>query len=97
MSQMGAAGTAASNSGVTGRGPNDVIAFPSFKQLFSTETKRTQMTNLIKDSMATWASNLKSYALSASALQTIYQVQADYILSKNVPIAELFYSTKSPA
>ena len=47
MSQLGAAGTAASNSGVTGRGPNDVIAYPNFEQLFGTGNYSTQMADLI--------------------------------------------------
>ncbi|KAH7104577.1 glucose oxidase [Auriculariales sp. MPI-PUGE-AT-0066] len=95
MIQMGAKGTSSSNSGVKGRGPNDIIAFPNLAQLFG--TKAANISSTISSSLATWASSQAGYALSSSALQTIYKAQADYIINKKAPVAELFYSTAHPA
>ncbi|KAH7100509.1 glucose oxidase [Auriculariales sp. MPI-PUGE-AT-0066] len=84
-----------SNAGVNGRGPNDVIAFPNLAQLFGPTT--SNISNTISSSLGAWAASQAGNALSADALRTIYEAQADYIVNKNVPVAELFYSTGSPA
>ncbi|KZV88494.1 alcohol oxidase [Exidia glandulosa HHB12029] len=90
MSQFGST----SSSKVTGTGPNDVIAYPNLKQLFGSQA--TNASNTIKNSISAWASSQAGSALSSDALKTILQTQADYILNRNAPLVEIFYSTAHP-
>ncbi|KAJ7485944.1 alcohol oxidase [Mycena latifolia] len=78
-----------------GSGPSDAIAFPNIYQLFGSQasTKVSQ----IQGNLSTWATSQAGSALSADALQQIYQVQADLIINNNAPVVELFYDTGFPA
>jgi hypothetical protein len=64
-----------------GDGPSDAIAYPNIYQLFGTQasTKVSQ----IQGNLSAWATSQAASALSASALQQIYQVQADLIINQN--------------
>ncbi|KAJ7929582.1 alcohol oxidase [Mycena leptocephala] len=77
-----------------GDGPSDAIAYPNIYQLFGTQasTKVSQ----IQGNLSAWATSQAASALSASALQQIYQVQADLIINQNAPVVELFYDTGFP-
>ncbi|KAJ7674066.1 hypothetical protein DFH06DRAFT_1319178 [Mycena polygramma] len=77
-----------------GRGPSDAIAYPNIYQLFDTQasTKVAQ----IQGNLTAWATSQAGSALSAAALQQIYQVQANLIINNNAPVAELFYDTGFP-
>ncbi|KZV89787.1 alcohol oxidase [Exidia glandulosa HHB12029] len=79
---------------VSGTGPNDVIAYPNLKQLFGSEAANASKT--IKNSISAWASSQAGSALNSVALETILKTQADYILNKNAPLVEIFYSTGYP-
>ncbi|KAF8322427.1 GMC oxidoreductase-domain-containing protein, partial [Cantharellus anzutake] len=54
------------------------------------------MVTHIKSSLSAWASSQASNALSASALQKIYQIQANLIINNNAPVAEIFSDTGYP-
>ncbi|KAK7052557.1 glucose oxidase [Favolaschia claudopus] len=92
MNSLGA--NAVSSFNPNGRGPSDAIAYPSIYQLFGSEasTKVAQ----IQGNLSAWATSQASSALSASALQQIYQVQADLIINKNAPVVEMFFDTGFP-
>ncbi|KAJ6483613.1 hypothetical protein C8R47DRAFT_1186392 [Mycena vitilis] len=77
-----------------GRGPSDAIAYPNIYQLFGTQasTKVAQ----IQGNLTAWATSQADSALSAVALQQLYQVQANLIINNNAPVAELFYDTGFP-
>jgi len=77
-----------------GNGPSDAIAYPNIYQLFGSEasTKVAQ----IQGNLSAWATSQAASALSADALQQIYQVQADLIINQNAPVVELFYDTGFP-
>ncbi|KAJ7207349.1 hypothetical protein C8J57DRAFT_1070989 [Mycena rebaudengoi] len=77
-----------------GRGPSDCIAFPNIYQLFGSQA--SAKVSQIQSSLATWATSQATSALSAAALQTIFQVQADLIINKNAPVVELFYDSGFP-
>jgi choline dehydrogenase-like flavoprotein len=70
-----------------GRGPSDCIAFPNIYQLFGSQA--SAKVSQIQSSLATWATSQATSALSAAALQTIFQVQADLIINKNGTAARL--------
>ncbi|KAF9043199.1 glucose oxidase [Panaeolus papilionaceus] len=91
MSQMGAAGNGFD---VGGRGPSNAIAFPNIYQVFGSGA--TAAVNKIQSSLASWASAQAGNALNAAALQTMYQIQADLIINKNAPVAEIFSDTGFP-
>ncbi|KAJ2933649.1 hypothetical protein H1R20_g3458, partial [Candolleomyces eurysporus] len=79
MSQLGAGGNGF-NPG--GRGPSNVIAYPNLYQLFGSQAS-TQV-NRIRSSLASWAATeATTSGLSASALQQIFQIQADLIINNN--------------
>lgn len=79
MSQFGANGNGF-NPG--GRGPSNVIAYPNLYQLFGSQAS-TQV-NRIRSSLASWAATeATTSGLSASALQQIFQIQADLIINNN--------------
>ncbi|KAJ7062173.1 hypothetical protein C8F01DRAFT_126103 [Mycena amicta] len=91
MNSLGAHGNGFNKGG---NGPSDAIAFPNIYQLFGSQasTKVAQ----IQGNLSSWATSQAGSALSASALQTIFQVQADLIINKNAPVVELFYDTGFP-
>ncbi|KAF7368744.1 Glucose oxidase [Mycena venus] len=77
-----------------GQGPSDAIAYPNIYQLFGSQasTKVAQ----IQGNLSAWATSQAGSALSADALQQIFQVQADLIINQNAPVVELFYDTGFP-
>ncbi|KAJ6629414.1 glucose oxidase [Mycena sp. CBHHK59/15] len=77
-----------------GNGPSDAIAFPNLYQLFGSQA--SAKVSQIQSSLATWATSQAGNALSADALQQIYQVQANLIINNNAPVVELFYDTGFP-
>ncbi|THH30273.1 hypothetical protein EUX98_g3938 [Antrodiella citrinella] len=77
-----------------GRGPSDCIAFPNIYQAFGSQANAT--VQKIQSSLSTWAQSQANSALSADALQQIFQVQADLIINDNAPVVELFYDTGFP-
>ncbi|KAF8318326.1 uncharacterized protein EI90DRAFT_2941968 [Cantharellus anzutake] len=91
LTAQGARGTGFN---VGGSGPSDVIAFPNIYQLFGSSAQ-TMVTH-IKSSLSAWASSQAGNALSAVALQKIYQIQANLIIYNNAPIAEIFSATGYP-
>jgi len=100
---MNSLGHAGSSSFITGgSGPSDVIAYPSLSQLFSSSaggngsTTPSQIASQIMSSYPAWAQTQSSNALSASALTTIFGIQADLIVNQNAPVAELFFDTGFP-
>ncbi|KAF7374150.1 Glucose oxidase [Mycena sanguinolenta] len=92
MNALGANAISSFNPG--GQGPSDAIAYPNIYQLFGSQasTKVAQ----IQGNLSAWAASQASSALSASALQQIFQVQADLIINSNAPVAELFFDTGFP-
>ncbi|KZT24337.1 GMC oxidoreductase [Neolentinus lepideus HHB14362 ss-1] len=92
MDSLGARGNGFN---VGGRGPSNAIAYPNIYQLFG--DKAQTMVNQIKSSLSSWASSQAGSALSAHALQQIYQVQADLIIDEHAPVVEMFYDTGWPA
>lgn len=77
-----------------GDGPSDVIAFPNLYELFGNDAN--SITSKIWSSLGRWAKEQASSALSAKALQTIYEIQAKLIIDNKVPVLELFYNTGWP-
>ncbi|KAI0820577.1 alcohol oxidase [Trametes gibbosa] len=77
-----------------GRGPTDTIAFPNVYQLFGQKASAAVQT--IQSSISTWAQSQAGSALSSDALKTIYGIQADLIINKNAPVAELFFDSGFP-
>ncbi|KAF7985062.1 hypothetical protein HWV62_8917 [Athelia sp. TMB] len=78
--------TIKSNYTKSGTGPSDVIAYPNIYQTFG--SKAASEVSTIQSSLATWAASESNNALSASALEQIYQVQANLIINDNAPILE---------
>jgi choline dehydrogenase len=64
-----------------GRGPSDAIAYPNIYQAFGSQAQAK--VQQIQSSLAAWAQSQAANALNASALQSIYQVQASLIITKN--------------
>ena len=91
MSPMGANGNGF-NPG--GRGPTDAIAYPNLYQIFGSNANAT--VSKIKSSIASWASSQATPGLTATALQQIFQVQANLIINNNAPVAELFLDIGYP-
>ncbi|ESK93768.1 glucose oxidase [Moniliophthora roreri MCA 2997] len=77
-----------------GEGPSNCIAYPNIRQLFGNNAQNS--INKINSNLANWANSQAGSALSSSALQQIYQVQANLIINNNAPVAELFYNTGWP-
>ncbi|KAF9517616.1 GMC oxidoreductase [Hydnum rufescens UP504] len=69
------------NFNVGGRGRSHVIAFPNLYQLYG--TKASTMVNHINQSLSIWAFSQAGPALSASALETIFRIQANLIINGN--------------
>ncbi|CEL53703.1 Glucose oxidase OS=Aspergillus niger GN=gox PE=1 SV=1 [Rhizoctonia solani AG-1 IB] len=78
-----------------GRGPSNVIAFPNLYQVFGSQG--ASVASQIQSNVTTWANSQAANGGSASALQKIFQVQADLITKQNAPIVELFYNTGYPS
>ncbi|KAI3599065.1 glucose oxidase [Moniliophthora roreri] len=91
MSAMGAGGNGFDPQG---RGPSDCIAYPNIRQLFGSNAQSS--INKINGNLANWANSQAGSALSGSALQQIYQVQAGLIVNNSAPVAEIFYNTGWP-
>lgn len=70
-------------------GPPDVIAYPSLDQLFTTGAGANSSTSAaavkaqINAMYPTWATSQAVNALSASALTTIFQIQAGLIVNNS--------------
>jgi len=77
-----------------GNGPSDCIAFPNIYQTFGSQASAVVQT--IQSSLPSWAASQANSALSADALQQVFQVQADLIINQNAPVVELFYDTGFP-
>ncbi|KAG7096694.1 hypothetical protein E1B28_004108 [Marasmius oreades] len=77
-----------------GRGPSNCIAFPNIRQVFGNNANSS--ISKINSNLANWANSQAGSALSSAALQQIYQVQADLIINRNAPVAEMFYDTGYP-
>ena len=72
-----------------GRGPSDAIAYPNIHQVFG--DKAGDSINKIKSNLQSWASSQADSALSAEALEQIYQVQSSMIIDHN---GELYRGTE---
>ncbi|KAK0474327.1 hypothetical protein EDD18DRAFT_1220920 [Armillaria luteobubalina] len=77
-----------------GDGPSDAIAYPNIYQVFG--DKAGESVRKIQSNLFSWASSQANSALSAEALEQIYNVQADLIIDRNAPIAEIFFDTGYP-
>jgi choline dehydrogenase len=71
-----------------GSGPSDAIAYPNLYQVFGSQA--TSAVQTILSSLPTWASSQAANALSAAALEQIYQVQAGLIINSSGKKAVLF-------
>lgn len=78
-----------------GTGPSDVIAYPNLDQLYGSAQAATVKSGITAN-LSAWATSQQESALSADALLNIYQAQADQIVNKGAPVAELFYDTGFP-
>ncbi|TFY78715.1 hypothetical protein EWM64_g5295, partial [Hericium alpestre] len=77
-----------------GNGPSDCIAYPNLQQVFGDQADAVAQN--ISEQLSTWAKDQAPSALSADALEQIYQVQAGLIINGSAPIVELFYDTGYP-
>jgi hypothetical protein len=107
MNSLGAGGDGFDKGG---RGPSDAIAFPNIHQVFGSQAD-SQISN-IRSSLPSWAASQAINGLSASALQEIFEIQANLIINDSgryyiappnsclmwilAPIVELFYDTGYP-
>ncbi len=64
-----------------GHGPTDAIAYPNIRQLFG--SKADASIKKIQSSLSQWAQSQSNNALSADALQTIFNIQAGLIINNN--------------
>ncbi|KAI5118344.1 hypothetical protein M0805_009147 [Coniferiporia weirii] len=85
-----------------GSGPSDCIAYPSLKELFTTgggsngSVTASQVADHIMAMYPTWAQNQAVNGLNASALETIFAIQAGLIVNDDVPVVEVFFDTGYP-
>ncbi|KAJ7138960.1 hypothetical protein C8R46DRAFT_1361513 [Mycena filopes] len=77
-----------------GRGPSDAIAYPNIYQLFGSAA--SAKVSQIQGNLSAWATSQAGSALSAAALEEIYQVQANLIINNNAPVVELFFDSGFP-
>ncbi|KAF8512302.1 hypothetical protein BU17DRAFT_69287 [Hysterangium stoloniferum] len=91
VNSLGAVKNYSSNGGT---GPSDCIAFPNINQLFGSAAP--SIAAGILSNLSTWATSQAGSALSAEALQTIYQVQAGLIVNQSGPLVELSFDTGFP-
>ncbi|KAG8718647.1 hypothetical protein FRC08_004742 [Ceratobasidium sp. 394] len=78
-----------------GSGPSDCIAYPNLYQVFGAQG--TAIASQIQSNVSAWAKAQASNGGSATALQKIFQIQADLITKNKAPVVELFYDTGYPA
>ena len=78
---MSALGATAIDFDVGGRGPPDVIAYPSLSQVFGAQA--SAMAQRIVANVTGWAKSQVEGGLNEEALKTIFGVQADLIVNKN--------------
>ncbi|KAJ7128432.1 hypothetical protein C8R44DRAFT_830241 [Mycena epipterygia] len=78
---------------VGGEGP-DAIVYLNIYQLFGSQA--SAKVSQIQGNLSAWATSQAGSALSTTALQQIYQVQANLIINNNTPVVELFYDTGFP-
>lgn len=78
---MNSVGAGGNGFDVGGRGPPDVIAYPNFYQVFGDQANATAQR--LMNSLPVWATSQAENALSAAALEKIYQIQANLIINKN--------------
>ncbi|KAF5346398.1 hypothetical protein D9758_012758 [Tetrapyrgos nigripes] len=90
MNSLGAGG----NFDWGGKGPSNAIAYPSIYEVFG--NKASDAVSKIQSNLTTWAKSQAGSALSAKALEKIYNIQAGLIIDDNAPIVELFYDTGFP-
>ena len=64
-----------------GHGPTDAIAYPNIHQLFG--GKAAASVQKIQSSLSQWAQSQSNNAISAEALQTIFEIQAGLIINNN--------------
>lgn len=64
-----------------GDGFPEALAFPNIYQLFGDKASAEVQT--IQSSLASWATSQASSGMSATALNTIFQIQADLIVKRN--------------
>ena len=76
-----ALGASSTGFDVGGRGPSDAIAFPNLYQTFGGNASAA--VSKIRSSIGSWAASQAGSGLSASALQTIFGIQADLIINNN--------------
>jgi len=88
-------GATSTNFNVDGKGPSDVIAYPNIYQAFGSNA--TSAVNTITTSLSSWAESQATNAANASALETIYGIQAGLIVKQNAPIMEVKWDTGYPA
>ncbi|KAG8721074.1 hypothetical protein FRC09_008530 [Ceratobasidium sp. 395] len=80
---------------VGGSGPSDCIAYPNLYQVFGSQG--ATIASQIQANVSTWAKAQAANGANATALQKIFQIQADLITKNNAPVVELFYDTGYPA
>ncbi|KAG9089557.1 hypothetical protein FRC06_001487 [Ceratobasidium sp. 370] len=80
---------------VGGSGPSDCIAYPNLYQVFGAQG--TVIASQIQSNVSAWAKAQAANGGSATALQKIFQIQADLITKNKAPVVELFYNTGYPA
>jgi hypothetical protein len=78
MNSLGAGGNGFNKDG---RGPSDAIAFPNIHQVFGAQADSQIST--IQSSLSSWAASQANNALSASALEEIFQIQANLIVNNS--------------
>ena len=78
MNSLGAGGNGFNKDG---QGPSDAIAFPNIYQVFGAQAD-SQISN-IQSSLSSWAASQANNALSASALQEIFEIQANLIINNS--------------
>ena len=76
MNSLGAGGNGFNTDG---QGPSDAIAFPNIHQVFGAQADSQIST--IQSSLSSWAASQANNALSASALEEIFQIQANLIVN----------------
>lgn len=79
IDSIGAHGNANFNAG--GSGPADCIAFPNIDQVFGSAAAGIKAG--IQANLSAWANSQKESVLTASALETIYGVQANLIVNES--------------
>ncbi|QRV93302.1 GMC oxidoreductase [Ceratobasidium sp. AG-Ba] len=80
---------------VGGSGPSDCIAYPNLYQVFGSQG--AAIASQIQGNISTWAKAQAANGANVTALQRIFQIQADLITKNNAPVVELFYDTGYPA